>query len=127
MDNLLLNILFMIFGGWSIAIEYFTGGVALCCTIVGIPMGLQCFKLGIAVLLPFGKKVVSVEQSNTAGCLSLIGNVVWILFGGIWLFFTHLFWGMIACITIIGIPIGLQHFKLMKLAFAPFGKDFVEE
>ncbi len=127
MGNLLLNILFMIFGGWAIAIEYFTGGVALCCTIVGIPWGIQCFKLGISALLPFGKTVVNIEQSSTVGCLAVAGNIIWIIFGGIWLFFTHLFFGILGCITIIGIPIGLQHFKLMRLAFAPFGKDFVEE
>ncbi len=125
MGNFLLNILFMIFGGWAIAIEYFTGGLALCCTIVGIPMGIQCFKLGVAALLPFGKRIVRVEQSSAMGCLSVLMNVVWIIFGGLWLFFTHLFFGIVACITIIGIPIGVQHFKLMQLAFAPFGKDFV--
>ncbi|WP_286755249.1 YccF domain-containing protein [Roseivirga sp. UBA838] len=118
--RLLANIIWIIFGGWMIALEYIIGGIALCMTIVGIPFGIQCFKLAILGFAPFGKEVK--PGSATGGCLFLPLNIIWIIFGGFWIFLTHLFWGLVFCITIIGIPFGLQHFKLAGLAFAPFGR-----
>ncbi|MGW8121723.1 YccF domain-containing protein [Roseivirga echinicomitans] len=114
------NIIWIVFGGWMIALEYIIGGIVLCLTIVGIPFGVQCFKLAIVGFAPFGHVVKS--GSVPGGCLYLPLNIIWIIFGGFWVFLTHIAWGLIFCITIIGIPFGMQHFKLAGLAFAPFGR-----
>lgn len=114
------NILWLIFGGLLTAIEYFISSLILMITIIGIPFGLQTFKLGILALWPFGQQVT--DSGNSGGCLSVIMNVIWILVGGIWICLTHLAFGVLLCITIIGIPFGLQHFKLAALSLAPFGK-----
>lgn len=114
------NIIWVIFGGFMIALEYFIAGFLLMLTIIGIPFGLQAFKLGILALWPFGSNVKEIE--NSSGCLSLIMNIIWIIIGGFWIALTHLFWGVLFCITIIGIPFGKQHFKLIHLALVPFGK-----
>ena len=119
--RLLGNIIWIVFGGWMIALEYICGGIALCLTIVGIPFGIQCFKLAILGFAPFGQHI---EPGRTlSGCLSLPLNIIWIIFGGFWLFLTHMIWGLLFSITIIGIPFGMQHFKLAGLAFAPFGRS----
>lgn len=114
------NIFWLIFGGFMIAIEYFIAGFIMLLTIIGIPFGLQAFKLGILALWPFGSKVVTNE--NTLGCLNPILNLIWIIIGGFWIAITHLFWGILLSLTIIGIPFGKQHFKLIHLALVPFGK-----
>jgi uncharacterized membrane protein YccF (DUF307 family) len=106
--NLLGNLIWLIFGGFFAALGYFFGGIFLCITIVGIPWGLQCFKLAGLVLWPFGKEVVS--SSKNTGCLSTIFNIVWLLSGGL------------LTITIIGIPFAKQHFKLIEISMMPFGK-----
>ncbi|GAA4439691.1 YccF domain-containing protein [Ravibacter arvi] len=117
------NIIWLIMGGFATALEYLTSGLVLCLTIVGIPFGLQCFKLAILMLFPFGRKVVS--SSAVTGCLSLPLNIIWIIFSGFWIAITHLFFGVLLAITIIGIPFAKQHFKFMRLAFTPFGKDIL--
>lgn len=114
------NIIWVIFGGFMIAIEYFIAGFLLMLTIIGIPFGIQVFKLGMLALWPFGSKVKEIE--NSSGCLNIIMNIIWIIIGGFWIMLTHLFWGILFCITIIGIPFGKQHFKLIHLALVPFGK-----
>ena len=119
--NLLGNIIWIIFGGIFIFFEYIIGGLILCLTIVGIPFGLQCFKFAIVGLAPFGVRIT--HTSSDTGCLSTIMNVIWLIFGGLWVVLTHLFFGLLLCISIIGIPWGRQHFKLMNLAFSPFGKS----
>ena len=93
-------------------------------TIVGIPFGLQTLKLGILAIWPFGSRVVTTE--NSSGCLNTIMNVIWIIFGGFWIALSHIVLGVLLCITIIGIPFGRQHFKFIKLAFFPFGKQVVD-
>ncbi|MFR9166657.1 MAG: YccF domain-containing protein [Dysgonomonas sp.] len=119
------NIIWFIFGGFMIAIEYFIASVALMITIIGIPFGIQTIKLGVLSLWPFGSKVV--VREDTSGCLNLIMNIIWIIIGGFWIALTHLGWGILFCITIIGIPFGMQHFKLIRLALFPFGKEVVTE
>jgi len=119
--DLLLNILWIIFGGGIILFfEYLIGGIALCITIVGIPFGLQCFKLAIFAIAPFGSKVT--ETENASGCLSVFFNVLWIVLGGFWIAVTHLALALIFAITIIGIPFAVQHVKMAGLAITPFGK-----
>lgn len=121
--NLLGNIIWILFGGLCIAIEYFVAGILMCLTIVGIPFGFQVFKLGVLALFPFGRG--SVVSTESAGCLSTVMNILWIFIGGIWIALSHLLFGWFFCITIIGIPFGLQHFKLMALALTPFGREII--
>lgn len=121
--NLLGNILWLIFGGLIVFIEYMIAGLVLCVSIIGIPFGLQCFKIGMMSLMPFGREVRSVPGAT--GCLSTIFNVIWIVIGGVWIALTHLFFGILLAITIIGLPFARQHFKLMSLSFTPFGKEIV--
>ena len=118
------NILWLVFGGWAIALEYFLASVAMMVTIIGIPFGLQSIKMGILALWPFGSRVVTVD--DTSGCLNLVMNILWIILGGIWIALTHIALGVLLCATIIGIPFGLQHFKFIKLALFPFGKEIEE-
>ncbi len=118
--NLLGNLIWLIFGGFFAALGYLFGGFVLCITIIGIPWGFQCFKLAGLVLWPFGKKVVS--DSGTTGCLSLFCNIIWLLSGGLYTAFIHLIMGLLLSITIIGIPWGQQHFKLIEISLMPFGK-----
>lgn len=119
--NLLLNILWIILGGLLVCIEYMVASFLLCITIIGIPFGIQTFKLGLLALLPFGANVVN--GTSSGGCLSVFMNILWIILGGIWIALTHLAFGILLCITLIGIPFGMQHFKLAGLALTPFGKD----
>jgi uncharacterized membrane protein YccF (DUF307 family) len=123
--NLLSNIIWLIFGGLCAAIGYFIGGLVLCITVIGIPWGLQCFKIAGLVLWPFGQKVIS--DSSETGCLSVLCNVIWIVFGGWYTALIHFVMGIILCITIIGIPWGKQHFKLLEISLMPFGKRIVPE
>lgn len=118
------NLVWLIFGGLMIAIEYFLAGIALMITVIGIPFGLQSFKLGMLAIWPFGSKVEPIESSS--GCVNLIMNIIWIIIGGIPIMLTHLFWGVILCITIVGVPFGKQHFKMIPLALFPFGKKIVQ-
>lgn len=121
--NLIGNLIWLIFGGLAAALGYIFGGFILCLTIIGIPFGFQCFKIAGLVIWPFGKKVVN---SNTSvGCLSTLCNIIWILTGGLYTAVVHIVFGLLLCITIIGIPFGRQHFKLAGLSLAPFGKDVV--
>lgn len=117
------NIIWFVFGGVFVAIEYVFASVALMVTIIGIPFGLQSLKLAEVALWPFGKKAIHSQSSS--GCLSLLMNIIWFFVGGLPIVLTHLFFGLLFYITIIGIPFGNQHFKLMKLAFSPFGKVVV--
>lgn len=121
--KLIGNILWLVFGGFSAAIGYFTGSLAMFCTIVGIPIALQTFKIGMLCLLPFGAEVRSTHCPP--GCIRIPLNILWIIFGGFWSWLNHIFCGLLLCITIIGIPFGKQHFKMAHLALAPFGKEVI--
>ena len=117
----ILNIIWVVFGGIMIAIEYALASVAMMITIIGIPFGLQTLKLAMLALWPFGTRIV--DAGWPSGCLAGVMNVIWWFIGGIAIALTHLAWGVLFCITIIGIPFGMQHFKLMRLALFPFGND----
>lgn len=117
------SIIWMVFGGIFIAIEYVLSSVAMMVTIVGIPFGLQSLKLAEVALFPFNKRVI--KSKSASGCLSFIMNIIWFFVGGIPIALTHLGFGLLFYITIIGIPFGNQHFKLMRLAFTPFGKTVI--
>ena len=119
------NLIWLIFGGLMAALGYFLGGIVLCITVIGVPWGLQCFKLAGLVLWPFGKKVIS--DSDNMGCLNIFFNLIWILFGGLYTAIVHIVMGAILCLTIIGIPWGKQHFKLVEISLMPFGKRIIYE
>lgn len=121
--KILGNLIWLIFGGFAIFFEYIVGGLVLCLTIVGIPFGLQAFKLGVLALWPFGKKIEYMDYAP--GCLSTLMNMIWLIFGGIWIMLSHVFFGLLLGITIIGIPWAKQHFKMASLALTPFGRRIV--
>jgi len=123
--NFFGNLIWLIFGGLMAALGYLLGGIVLCITVIGIPWGLQCFKLAGLVLWPFGKKVIS--DSDNMGCLNILFNLVWILCGGLYTAIVHIVMGAILCISIIGIPWGKQHFKLIEISLIPFGKRIIDE
>ena len=111
------NIIWLIFGGIIGAILWAVAGLLVCITIIGIPFGLQCFKIAGFVLWPFGRQI----EAGNFGVGGLIGNILWIMLLGWELCVLHLTIGIVLSITIIGIPFGLQHFKLALLAILPFG------
>jgi uncharacterized membrane protein YccF (DUF307 family) len=115
------NLLWIVFGGLILSLFYFVGGILLCITIIGIPFGVQAFKIGAFALLPFGRTTVVTESGN--GCLAAVFNILWIITFGVCLAVGHLVVGGLCCLTIIGIPFGLQHFKLMAVALTPFGRQ----
>ena len=123
--KLLGNIVWWIFGGLLTAVEYFVASAILMLTIVGIPFGIQTFKIGIMTLMPFNTTIKDKEKSN--GFLSLIMNIIWFFIGGIWITLTHIFFGILFAITIIGIPFAKQHFKLASISLTPFGKEIVKK
>ena len=123
--SLLMNIIWMLFGGIVTAVEYLISSLCMMVTIIGIPFGLQTLKLSLLALCPFGKEIQTTPQAG--GCLSVIMNILWIVMGGFWISLTHLGFGLLLCITIVGIPFGRQHFKLAGLALTPFGKQIVEK
>ncbi|WP_050613959.1 YccF domain-containing protein [Bacillus testis] len=113
------NILWFIFGGFVNAIGWFLIGLLWCITIIGIPVGLQCFKMAKLQLAPFGKEIVTVDN----GLGSLLLNILWLIFGGIPLAIANLMSTLILAITIIGIPFALQSLKMAQLSLMPFGKE----
>ncbi len=119
--SLLLNLLWIFLGGGLVIwLEYVLAGLVLCLTVVGIPLGIQCFKIAGLGLVPFGK---TIGPAPGAGPLSFLGNVLWFVFAGLWIFLSHVAIGVGLCVSLIGIPFGFQHFKLALLALAPFGKS----
>ena len=121
--NSIGNILWLLLGGILIAIIYYIVGLLLCITIIGIPFGVQLFKLGTYALWPFGHELV--DGPGQPGCLSVVMNLIWILCGWWEIAVIHLVCGILCCITIIGIPFGAQHFKMAISSIFPFGKQII--
>ena len=121
--KILGNIIWVVLGGFFLSLGYAFSALILCITIIGIPFGLQIFKVAGLALWPFGKQVRNKQQS--VGCLSTGMNLLWLIFFGIWLALTHVIIAIVFFITIIGIPFGKQHFKLAAIALTPFGKEVV--
>jgi len=117
--NLLLNLIWLILGGFIVVLAYLLGGIMLCITIIGIPFGVACFKLAGLALAPFGREVR--EKEPPAGALAVIMNVIWILLPGLELAVFHFLMALLLGITIVGIPLALQHLKMTRLALLPFG------
>ena len=121
--NLFGNILWLVLGGLIVALLYWIVGALFCITIIGIPFGVELIKFGSFALWPFGKKVK--DSPNAGSCLNTVFNVIWILMGWWEIAAAHAVFGLICCITIVGIPFGKQHFKLAWLSLMPFGKTIV--
>lgn len=115
--RLILNLLWLLFGGLFSALGWVITGCLWCISVVGIPVGLQCFKFAKISLSPFGKEITYDED----GGVSLLLNILWIVFGGIEMAIGNALIGAILCCTIIGIPWGKQYFKIAKLSLMPFG------
>jgi len=118
--RILGNLIWLLFGGFVIAIEYLIGSLILMITIVGIPFGLQTLKMASLSIWPFGR--TSRVEQRASGCLYILMNVLWLICGGLWIAISHAIFGILLCITIIGIPFGMQHFKLTEVALNPFGR-----
>lgn len=120
--SILGNIIWFVLGGFIVALGYFISGILLCITIIGIPFGLQMFKIAGLALCPFGRDV---EIMKETGCLSVVFNVLWIVFGWWEIALTHLVLALIFAITIIGIPFAKAHIRIMKMSMLPFGSGRV--
>ena len=118
--KLIGNILWFLFGGLIGGLSWIFAGIVLCITIIGIPLGRQCFKFASLAFFPFGKEIV-----YGGGSFSFLVNLIWILFFGLWMSLFYAIIGLIWCITILGIPIGKQCLKMSKLALMPFGASVV--
>ena len=116
--SILGNIIWFLTGGFICGLGWLVVGCLWCITIIGIPIGLQCFKFAGLSFFPFGKQV-----GYDSGLGSIILNILWVIFVGIEMTVVHLVIGALLCCTVIGIPFGLQHFKIAKLAFLPFGTE----
>lgn len=118
------NIIWLVFGGLLISVEYLIASILLFVSIIGIPFGIQTLKLAVLALWPFGSEIKS--KKTDGGCLNTLMNIVWIFIGGIWICLSHIGIGLLLFITIIGIPFAKQHFKLAGLALTPFGKEIID-
>jgi len=120
--RVILNILWLVLSGFWLALGYLTAAVLMFVLIITIPFGLQAVKLAIFALWPFGRTLV---KRPGAGAPSLIGNLLWLVLAGWWLALGHLVSGVLLCLTIIGIPLGLGNFKLIPVSLWPFGREIV--
>lgn len=121
--RILLNIIWLIFGGLWLALGYFVFGLLMCILIITIPFGIASFRIGLYALWPFGKTVV---DKPTAGAGSLIGNIIWLLLAGVWLAIGHIATAFAMAITIIGIPLAIANLKMIPISLLPLGKDIVD-
>ncbi len=118
----ILNVLWLVLSGFWLAIAYIVAGLIMSITIIGIPFGIQAFKLAGYAFWPFGRALV---PTGRRPALSLIGNVIWFIFAGWWLALGHVITGVALCLTIIGIPLGIADFKMAGAALVPFGREIV--
>ena len=121
--RLIGNLLWLLLAGWAMCLSYLVAGALLCITIIGIPFGVAAFRLAFFVIWPFGR--VAVHDPDRVPGVSAIANVLWFILAGWWLALGHLVTGVILCLTIIGIPFGIQSFKLAGLALAPLARKIV--
>lgn len=117
----LANLVWLALGGFLVAAIYYLVGLFMCLTVIGIPFGVQLFKLGTYALWPFGHELVG--RPDEPDCLSIVMNLLWILLGWWEIALIHLVCGLVLCVTIVGIPWGGQHFKMAIGSIFPFGKE----
>lgn len=123
--RLLGNLLWFVFGGFVTGLAWWVAGLLAAITIIGIPFAIAAFRIGTFSFWPFGREIIDRPDSEARELLVLVGNIVWILLGGIWLALGHLFFALLLAITIIGIPFAVQHVKLARLSLTPYGKEIV--
>ena len=129
--RLLGNLIWLVLGGFWMAVGWFLAGVVMAVSIIGLPWARSCFVIGNLCFLPFGREaidrsVLTGHEDLGTGPLGTIGNIVWFIFAGLWLAIGHVVHGLACFVTIIGIPFAIQHFKLAGLALAPIGKTVVD-
>lgn len=120
--KVLLNVIWLVLSGFWLFLAYLVVGTLWCITIIGIPFGLASFRIGFFALWPFGRTVV---KRDSAGIFSGIGNVLWFVLSGIWLAIGHVVTGVLLCLTVIGIPLGLANFKMVPVSLLPLGREIV--
>jgi uncharacterized membrane protein YccF (DUF307 family) len=120
--RIVLNIIWLVLAGLWMAIAYVIAGVICCILIITIPFGLASFRIANYALWPFGRTAVGRAD---AGAPSVIGNIIWLLFAGIWLAIGHILTGILLCVTIIGIPLGVASFKMVPISLLPLGRVIV--
>jgi uncharacterized membrane protein YccF (DUF307 family) len=118
----ILNVIWLVFGGFWLAVGYVVAGIIMLILIITIPFGLQSFKLASFALWPFGRTAV---RTGHGRAVSLVGNVIWIVLAGWWLALLHLITAISQALTIIGIPLALANIKMLPITFAPFGREIV--
>ncbi|HSJ34707.1 MAG TPA: YccF domain-containing protein [Acidimicrobiia bacterium] len=124
MFRVILNLIWLVFAGVELAVGYVIGGLVMMVTIIGIPFGIQAFKLAGFTLWPFGRAVV--PDPDKSAVFSGVGNFLWLILVGWWLALAHFIFGILMCLTIIGIPMGVASFKMAGLALVPFGRKIVD-
>jgi uncharacterized membrane protein YccF (DUF307 family) len=120
--RVLLNIVWLVFGGFVLVLGYLLAGVICCLFVVTIPFGVAAFRIASFALWPFGRTVV---EDPHAGAASGLANVIWLVFAGLWITIGHILAGVTLCVTIIGIPLGVAHFKMVPISLMPLGKQIV--
>ncbi len=120
--RLILNVIWLVFGGFWLFVAYIVAGLLLCLPIITIPFALASFRIAMYALWPFGRTIVAKES---AGAGSFVGNVIWFVLAGWWLALAHVLSGIALFVTVIGIPLALADFKLIPISLAPLGKDIV--
>ena len=121
--RLLLNLIWLVFGGLVLALGYAVAALVMLILIITIPFGIAAARMALFCLWPFGRTLV---RRPDAGIASVIGNVIWFLLAGRWLALGHLVTGVLMCLTIIGIPLGLANFKLIPVSLTPLGREIVD-
>jgi uncharacterized membrane protein YccF (DUF307 family) len=121
--RVLLNVIWLVFGGLWLALGYAVVGIVMCILIITIPFGIAAFRMALFCIWPFGRTLI---RRDDAGPASVIGNVIWFILAGWWLAIGHLVTGVLMCLTIIGIPLGLANFKLIPVSLTPFGREIVD-
>ncbi len=121
--RVLLNLIWLVFGGLVLALGYAIVALVMFILIITIPFGIASARIALFCLWPFGRTLV---RRPDAGAGSTIGNVIWFILAGWWLAIGHLISGVLMCLTIIGIPLGLANFKLIPVSITPFGRDIVD-
>nr|WP_221219235.1 YccF domain-containing protein [Prauserella isguenensis] len=118
----MLNVIWLVFAGFWLAVGYLVAGIVCCILVVTIPFGLASLRIARYALWPFGR---TITERRDAGVPSLIGNVLWLLLAGWWIALCHLVTGLLLCVTIIGIPLGVANIKLVPVALVPLGREIV--
>jgi uncharacterized membrane protein YccF (DUF307 family) len=121
--RLLLNLIWLVFGGLIMALGYAVAALVMLILIITIPFGIAAGRMALFCLWPFGRTLV---RRSDAGVASVIGNVIWLVLAGWWLALGHLVTGVLMCLTIIGIPLGLANFKLIPVSLVPLGREIVD-